>query len=89
MKIEKNIPIPSRQQGAPKKHPFKSMNVGDSFFVDNYSRVKMQLITAAGRSYYYKCRTDENLTVTARKEGTGFRVWCVEKAYFDNGRTNT
>jgi hypothetical protein len=31
--IEKNVPAPSQQTGRPRKYPFPSMEVGDSFAI--------------------------------------------------------
>lgn len=83
MIIEKNIPLPSRKRDkwkSPHKYPYKNMVIGDSFYVENYCREKMQRVTCAGRSYFIKMGKYDKMTVTARKESTGFRVWCVEKS---------
>ena len=84
MTIDKNIPVPTRKRDkwkSPRKYPYKNMVIGDSFYVENYSREKMQKVTVAGRSYFKKMGKYDKMTVTARKESTGFRVWCVERKY--------
>lgn len=83
-KIEKNIPLKPRKRDKwkhPSKYPFRIMEIGDSFFVPNYSRDKMMRVSTAGRSYFAKMNKYDVMTVTTRKEGTGFRVWCVARAY--------
>ena len=89
--VEKNIPIPKRGQGAKgvlryPVYPYNSMSAGESFFVSNYSRDKMQRVTIAGRSYFRNM--NKELTVTSRKEHDGFRVWVVQKKYYSSGRKN-
>ena len=89
--VEKDIPIPRRKQGGKAiltypVYPFNSMELGDSFFVPNYSRDKMQRLTIAGRSYFKKM--NKKLTVTTRKQDEGFRVWVVKSRYYNSGRKN-
>jgi hypothetical protein len=80
-KIEKEVPIPKSQKKGFRntRYPFNKMEIGDSFFVENYTRESMQQVSNAGRSYFrYKGNYDK-VTVACRKEGTGFRVWVVNK----------
>ncbi len=80
--IEKNIPLQPTKRAKwknPRKFPFKDMVIGDSFFVDNYSRDKMQGVSNAGRAYFRKMGKYDTMTVTSRKESNGFRVWVIAK----------
>lgn len=65
-RIEKNIPIPRRQQGMPCPYPFLDMSVGDSFFVpcENAKRTmgiidkaKRRFIQMTPGGYRFSCRT--------------------------------
>jgi len=60
LKIEKNIPIPARHKEV--KYPFRTMAVGDSFFVK-------------GTEGFYPSARDAGVKITARKMNGGFRVW--------------
>lgn len=70
-KIDKNIPIPSKySKGIKTKYPWRELEVGDSFFVEN--RTSTQMIntsknTSKNSGHKYVCR----------KEGNGCRVWRV------------
>lgn len=61
------------------KYPFNKMNVGDSFFWEGYTREEMQKVTTAGRSYFLGMGDYDKKTVSAKKQGTGFRVWVINK----------
>ena len=85
--IEKDIPLQPRKRNKwknPRKYPFNKMEIGDSFFVENYSRDKMQGVSNAGRNYFRKMGKYDQVTVTVRKVDSGFRVWCVARNYQSN-----
>ena len=65
--LEKNIPLPRPRQ----KYPYRDMNVGDSFFVENAS---MQNIC----NQNYRTGKKFNMSFIARAEGNGIRVWRVK-----------
>lgn len=71
MKVSKSIPIPpgTGKTGAPPKHPFSTMEVGDSVLCDDK---KMQIYSHGyGRSAGKK--------FTTRKQPCGgVRIWRVE-----------
>lgn len=76
-KIEKGIPVTEKKAGRQAKWPFRSMKVGDSFYVKHYTRDSMRAVSNAGRNYFRKM--NPKLNVCARKEGTGFRIWVIKK----------
>ena len=69
-KIEKNVPIP--QGYVSRKYPFKEMEVGDSFVVEeeNYNRVRQA-------AYSYSHRHKIKLAVKRGLDGK-FHCWRVE-----------
>lgn len=70
MKIDKNHPMPqSNGQGAPRKHAFYDMAVGDSFFVDGGNSQSGLVMQA--RNYGMK----SGKKFSARKAEGGVRVW--------------
>lgn len=68
--IENGIPAPEVTRGAGRKYPFKEMEVGDSFFVDEGSAKKLQ---AMAYGYGKKLKAK----FVARTYKTGARVWRV------------
>jgi hypothetical protein len=67
--IEKNVPL-VQTAGRPPVYPFLQMEIGDSFFVANVSRVRIgNAATSAGKTLgrTFKTRTVEG----------GARVWRV------------
>ena len=72
--IEKGIPIPPKTvNGRGKtKYPFKSMEVGDSFFVGSQHTWKIIRSAASAYSRKYGGRFE------TRKDGDGFRFWRTE-----------
>jgi hypothetical protein len=64
-KIEKGVPLPDTLRTP--TYPFKEMEIGDSFFVE--SRSKKAGIHSTAKHY--------GITITIRKQGSGFRVWRV------------
>lgn len=73
--IEKNIPQPKSNAGRQAKYPWKSMEVGDSFFVPcpvDEQRKRRSSITASGISALGKGK------VSAAIEDKGIRVWRIK-----------
>lgn len=72
-KIEKDVPLPKKGSGRPRKYPFKDMEVGDSFFAKNDKGVTpilnriQYLASIYGRRYKYRFAT--------RKVNNGVRCW--------------
>lgn len=68
-KIEKKaaIPAPSHSCG---RYPFASMEKGDSFFVPDPG-----VAVSARSSAYIYAKNHPPRKFTARKEGTGLRIW--------------
>lgn len=69
MIIEKNIPIPARTYGGLKRSIGYLMELGDSVFAEE--KTKAACVVSALRR--------RGLGSAQRKEGDGFRIWCVEK----------
>ena len=67
--IENNIPLP--QERKRNSYPYKSMDIGDSFFIDN---IAMNIV--CNNNYQTSKRT--GMKFTARREGNGVRVWRIE-----------
>ena len=67
--IDKDIPTPQTKER--NSYPYKVMDVGDSFFVDNQDvRTMSNNNYRAGKNYARK--------FVARREGNGVRVWRTE-----------
>ena len=58
------------------------MKIGDSFFWPTYTREEMQKVTTAGRAYFLSAGKYDKMTVSAKKEKDGFRVWVINKEEF-------
>ncbi len=71
-KIEKNVPSPSVYNK--NIYPFKTMEVGDSFFIKNREERDKVRVAAQG----YRVRADPKFKVTIREVEGGFRLWRVE-----------
>ena len=68
--IEKNVPLPKTGSGARAKYPWKTMAVGDSFFVANVKPPRFSTTkSSAARS--------TGFTFTCRTVDGGTRVWRV------------
>jgi len=67
--IEKGVPIPNI---IPSRsiYPFRDMEVGDSFFVKCHKNIYSTVTTHNKRN--------APKIFTARKEGSGFRVWRIK-----------
>lgn len=69
--IEKGVPFKDgRAHGRNRKYPWHELEVGDSFLVQDVSRVAMDM---TGR--YHTSRTGK--TFKAAKDGDGVRVWRI------------
>ena len=69
--VEKNIPLPPPARGNGEKYPWRSMNVGDSFFIPGASSRKTGAHTnAAGKRTGFK--------FTSRAVDGGVRIWRVK-----------
>ena len=83
LKIEKNIPIPSREygrNGSPKtKYPFREMEIGDSFYVSAIGKGETQAISRnilnSASSYNKKHKRKK---FTTRIVAGGIRCWRIE-----------
>lgn len=72
--IDKDVPMPSPAKPPP-KYPWRSMAVGDSFFIAGLTVAKLASLAAWGRKatgYRFTCRTVTENGVA------GVRVWRVE-----------
>lgn len=68
LEITKEVPLPKER--VRNVYPYKVMDIGDSFFIDN---VKMQIVLNAN----YRAGKSLNGKFIARQEGNGIRVWRV------------
>lgn len=66
--IEKGIPIPNSGAGRTPKYPWRTMEVGDSFFAENVRNVSAMAAAAMRRT---------GLKFTVRKVEDGHRIWRV------------
>lgn len=73
-KIEKGIPVPVNAAQA--KYPWRSMEVGDSFIINDYSRENMQAAGNAARIFCSKAKLDWKFT--CRKEGDKVRIFRIK-----------
>ena len=64
--VQKDVPVPE----ARKRYPYKEMEVGDSFFVEDGG---IQNVC----NQNYRMGKKLGMSFIARKEGTGVRVWRV------------
>jgi hypothetical protein len=69
--IEKKVPMPMvGQKGRQTKYPFGSMEIGDSFYVDD--RNPSQISSVA---YNWCKRNNSKNKFVVKQEGKGTRVW--------------
>lgn len=75
MTLEKNVPLkPRRKSGGRKpKYPFKSMEIGDSFFCAE----PRSIIHAAVSMYKKKHGGEWSVRIDVKENITGFRVWKI------------
>ena len=66
IEISKNIPVPDSK--VKRQYPYKSMDVGDSFYVEG---VSLQVICNGNYRYGKKL----GAKFIAKKENAGVRVW--------------
>lgn len=74
--IESNIPLPKRccpNGGRKLIYPFDKMNIGDSFFISDKS--KMRVVAQSACSYQ---RRHKGYKFVTRAENNGLRIWRVE-----------
>lgn len=72
IKIEKGVPIPERKTSK-SKYPFSEMQVGYSFFVEDYKPSSLYQIAMIWRK-----QALVQWRFKAIKEGDGCRIWRVE-----------
>lgn len=83
-KIEKGIPVGYKRtigkpRGQPERYPFRSMKVGDSFFVkcsDPEVR-RTNLLNAACHLRHWRPETHGNFRITTSIEPGGVRAWRI------------
>lgn len=82
IKIEKDVPAPPHKKGRPRKYPFSSMEVGDSFTVpllgvmtSKGDKAAARLSTAAG---FYARMNGGRFVVRTDREAGEARCWRVE-----------
>ena len=67
VEVSRDVPLPEPRR----RYPYKVMDIGDSFFVDNQDvRTMSNNNYRAGKNYARK--------FVARREGNGVRVWRTE-----------
>ena len=74
IKIEKGVPIPKSHRGI---YPFKSMDVGDSFFVKDLKDPKRTRATILSAAWYFK-KKHKKYNFYTKAYVTGVRRWRVE-----------
>jgi len=74
IRIEKDVPMPTEKRGRKALYNFKSMNTGDSFFVEGGHKKQVSILTASTRHKPKKFRT--SLVTEKRKKGV--RCWRVK-----------
>ena len=70
-KIEKDVPIPSKNKSANWYYLARDMEVGDSVVVNNFAEKERMRVGL--KAYGVRVAT------RAEGEGTKYRVWCTEK----------
>lgn len=74
-KIEKNIPIFAKREGAKQKiqskYPYDRLEIGDSFFVPEHIKTKKSMAAVHG---YYQ-RNFKHKKFTRRTLAKGTRIW--------------
>lgn len=73
IKIDKGVPTPTTSAAGSKPlYPWRSMDVGDSFYVEGVPRG-----TIGSSANGAAARIGGGVRFTVRKEGVGVRVWRV------------
>ena len=75
IKIDKNIPIPSKGNGEP-KYPFKTMKVGDSFSISIKKVPQAHNRVNVAMSRQHKT-TSKRYTIRNIKSSNEIRVWRI------------
>lgn len=73
IKIDKDIPVPPdllKRKGQPWKYPFRDMEIGDSFEVDNVLSARQQM-------YQFHKTTKKRFTIRNPDNVNGYRCWRV------------
>jgi len=77
-KIEKNIPIPSKNPGSHKKYPFEKMEVNDSFIIcDKYTKEEMARVSSRARGWSQYWNKEYKFTLR-KTEDNKIRIWIVK-----------
>ena len=76
--IEKNILLPPEKHDRRRncKYPWPSMEVGDSFLIEEYSENKQMMILSLG--IRWANRNDESVKFASRKEGNRLRIFRIK-----------
>jgi len=76
IKIDKNIPIPSREI----KYPFQDMEVGDSFAIDCEDIKKVRIMQASLIANINRSKYLKEKKFTTRTDGTKMevRIWRIK-----------
>ena len=74
--IEKNVPLPARQNARPARYPFADMEVGDSFLVPGKGSTKDQSHISAYAIMVAK-RLGGGRKFATRQVGADLRVWRI------------
>ena len=69
--INKGVPVPPFAVHRNTKYPFRSMEIGDSFFVPDIQHHNMSSVMAYHKKAY-------GTQFTARQEDNGIRVWRIK-----------
>lgn len=73
MQIEKNIPLPEKTSRS--KYPFEEMEIGDSFFVGDETKVKTIRTLASTRAKRLSEKQQETVRFHVAVTEGGVRVW--------------
>ena len=71
MKIDKNVPMPSRSPS--NSYNWKFMEIGDSVFFDNEPNATQAKQPIAARTWGYS----NGVKFSSRTEGNGVRIWRI------------
>jgi hypothetical protein len=84
-KIKKNVSIPSKKDGTTKTiYPFKSMEIGDSFFIPKKNRNLNSIRSSIQSNFNRYNKSNESnqikiLTRAVQENGVlGLRVWRIQ-----------
>lgn len=77
-RIDKDIVIPSIRRPRGPKYPFKSLELGDSFFVPT-PKADTAKVVAILAATAYRMKRDHGLVFTLRTVKRGVRVWRISE----------